>query len=57
MDQIRPLLLYFRPFPSTMTIIGGTQFDYIQKRRRSAWDLNPGLQDGRRRQIHGDKSF
>ena len=52
MDQIRPLLLYFRPFPNTKTIIGGTQFDYIQKRRRSAWDLNPGLQDGRRRQIH-----
>ena len=44
MGQSRPLFVYFRYFLETISL--------IQKRRWSAWESNPGPQDGRRRQNH-----
>ena len=46
MDQSWPLLVYFCSFLITISII------QIKKHRWYAWDLNQGLQNGRRRQNH-----
>ena len=53
MGQIRPLFVYFRPFLNTITNIAQNLATCKwNKCRWCAWDLTPGLQDGRRRRIH-----
>ena len=51
MGQSRPLLFIFVLFTSQIN------YKLKKKRRWSAWDLNPGLQDGRRRRNHGANSM
>ena len=50
MSQSRVLFVYFRPFRITISIKISIQ---IEKSTWCAWDSNPELQDGKRRQNYG----
>ena len=54
---VKSFFFKYGPIPASFSfifVLFTLQFNYkLKKHRWSAWDLNPGPQDGRRRQNHG----